>query len=70
MLSIDFGGPMTLRLLDTNSFTQADLVSFQDLGLEDTVDLVTTDGHALAFCGGGGFDEPTHWFVLTNPFEE
>lgn len=69
MLSVEFVGPVTLRLLDTVTFSQIDSRQYADLQLEDAADLVSPDGKSLAFIGTSGFDEPPRLFVVTNPFD-
>jgi YVTN family beta-propeller protein len=68
MLSVDFIGPVTLRYLNTDTFTQVDSVTFPNLQLDSAVDLVSTDGATLAFVGQSGFDKPPQLYLVINPF--
>jgi hypothetical protein len=68
MLSVEFAGPVTLRLLDTKELTQVDSLLYPGLDLEGATDLVSPDGKSLAFIGTGSFDDPPRLFVLANPF--
>jgi hypothetical protein len=68
MLSASFNEPVTLRSLDTTTFTQVDSVEYPSVDLQEATDLVSTNGKSLAFVGGSGFGDPTRLYLLTNPF--
>lgn len=69
MLSEDFGEPVVLRLLDTETFTQLDSTMYPDLELDWALDLVSTDGQTFAFAGATGYNEPPRLYMLTSLFD-
>ncbi len=68
MLSVSFGTDPTLRWLDPQTFTQLGSVTYSGLTNDDAVDLVSTDGEALAFSTGEGFNNTPQVVLLQNPF--
>jgi hypothetical protein len=69
MLSAGFSGPLTLRYLNTDTFSQISSETYPNLDLDSAIDLVSTNGKILAFIGSsGGFNSPPRLYLLTHPF--
>lgn len=69
MLSSDWPEPLTLRLLDTSTFTQVDVATYPGVEPHPGWNLVSTDGKTLAFIAAS-VDGPRTMYVLPNPFGE